>query len=312
MNASRRSSPLARMRKMGGSGRALTAVAMAFALNAVSCGPALAWGDEGHEIIALIAQAYLDPSVHKAVNALLAADMDILTTHDIVAAATWPDKLRRSADERQKTRQWHFVDIEISAPNLDQACFGHPPVPSGVAASHGPARDCVVDKIQEFAAELANPGTNPEEEIVALKFLLHFVGDVHQPLHAADDHDRGGNDKRVSAAGFKAGNLHHFWDTAFVGRLGPDPRTIASDLTGHISESELRAWSQGGAADWALEAFRMAKDDAYGRLPEPTARGRFRLSANYIAMATWDVATQLSRAGVRLAFVLNTALRSKQ
>ena len=291
--------------------RALTVVALALALNAVSCGSALAWGDEGHEIIALVAKAYLEPSVRKTVSALLAADTDARTTHDIAAAATWPDKLRESTGERQKTRQWHFVDIEINAPNLDQACFSHPPVPSGIAASRGPAQDCVVDKIEEFAAELASPATGPEEQIVALKFLLHFIGDVHQPLHAADDHDRGGNDKRVSAAGFKAGNLHHFWDTAFVGRLGPNARTIASDLTGHISESERRAWSQGGAADWALEAFKMAKDDAYGRLPEPTARGRYLLSADYIAMATQDVAIQLSRAGIRLAFVLNTAFQSK-
>ena len=292
--------------------KAVAAVVTTFVLSGMTCGPALAWGDEGHEIISLIAEAYLDPSARKAVSALLAADTDTLTAHNIAAASTWPDKIRRAAGERQKTGQWHFVDIEISAPNLDQACFGHPPVPSGVAASHGPAQDCVIDKIQQFAAELANPATGPEEEIVALKFLLHFVGDVHQPLHAADDHDRGGNDKRVSATGFKAGNLHHFWDTVFVGRLGPNARTIATDLIRHISESERQAWSRGGAVDWAMEAFRMAKDDAYGRLPEPTARGRFPLSADYIAVATRDVATQLSRAGVRLAFVLNTTLRSRQ
>jgi len=114
MNASRQSSPLAWMRDVRGPVRALAAAAMAFGLNAVSCGPAVAWGDEGHEIIALIAQAYLDPFARKAVSALLAADTDTLTTHDMAAAATWPDKLRRLADERQKTGQWHFVDIEIS------------------------------------------------------------------------------------------------------------------------------------------------------------------------------------------------------
>src|SRR3954453_9462468 len=100
-------------------------------------------------------------------------------------------------------------------------------------ASNGPEQDCAIDKIQEFAAELANPATDPEEQIVALKFLLHFIGDLHQPLHASDDHDRGGNDKRVSAAGFKAGNLHHFWDTEFVNQLGPNVNSIASDLIGH-------------------------------------------------------------------------------
>jgi hypothetical protein len=69
--------------------------------------------------------------------------------------------------------------MEITAPNIDEACFNHPPIPAGVTASDGPANDCVVDKIQEFAAELANPTTDLEEQITALKFLLHFVGDVH-------------------------------------------------------------------------------------------------------------------------------------
>jgi S1/P1 Nuclease len=288
----------------------LTAVALALALNAVSSCPAVAWGDEGHEVIVLIAQARLEPAVRKAVSALLAADPDSLTRHDS-AAATWVDKLRNASDARQKTRQWHFVDIDIGAPDLDQACFGHPPAPSNVSASNGPAQDCVVDKVQAFAPELASPATGPEERIVALRFLLHLVGDLHQPLHASDDHDRGGNDKPVLAAGFRAGNLHHFWDAALVDRLKPDARTIAADLIGHLSKAEVRAWSQGGVSAWALETFTIGKDDAYGRLPRPDARGRCPLSDDYIAMAMRDVAVQLAKAGVRLAFVLNTVLRPK-
>ncbi len=191
-----------------------------------------------------------------------------------------------------KTRQWHFVDIEITAPDPDQACFGHPEIPAGAPASNGPADDCVIDKIEQFAAELADPATDHEEQVVALKFLLHFVGDLHQPLHSSDDNDRGGNAKKVSAAGFRAGNLHHFWDTEFVNQLEADARSIASDLIGHISQ----------------ESFQVAKDDAYGQLPEPSARGTFRLSDEYVTTATDDVAQQLSKAGVRLAFVLNKAL----
>lgn len=192
---------------------------------AAAC-PAFAWGDQGHEVIALIAQSYLEPGVRRQVNALLSADTDTLTAHDIASEATWADKYRGSNEDgaRERTREWHFVDIEIDGPDLDQACFGHPKPPPGVRASKGPAHDCVVDKIEEFSAELASPNTSPEERIVALKFLLHFVGDVHQPLHAADKHDRGGNDDRVSAPGFKAGNLHHFWDTEFIQQLGPDRR----------------------------------------------------------------------------------------
>jgi S1/P1 Nuclease len=123
-------------------------------------------GDDGHKVVALIAQSFLDTDVRKRVNALLAADTDSLTAHDIASAATWADKFRdaNTGGSRQRTSQWHFVDIEINAPNLDAACFNHPPIPSGTVASDGPAADCVVDKIQEFAAELANPTTDHEEQ----------------------------------------------------------------------------------------------------------------------------------------------------
>src|SRR5262249_52285608 len=267
----------------------------------------------GHKVVALIAQSFLDKDVRKRVNALLSADTDSLTAHDIASAATWADKYRDANidDSRQRTSQWHFVDIEIKAPDLDKACFNHPPIPQGAVASDGPANDCVVDKIDEFAKELANPATDHEEQIVALKFLLHFVGDIHQPLHSSDDNDRGGNNKKVSAAGFKAGNLHHFWDTEFVDQLESDPKSIASDLIGHISKQQVSTWQSGSPGDWAMESFKIAKADAYGQLPEPSGHGSYRLSDDYITTATDDVAQQLSKAGVRLAFVLNKALHKQ-
>jgi hypothetical protein len=267
---------------------------------------ALAWGDEGHEVVALIAQGYLNPPVLKKVNAMLAADTDTLVAHDIASAATWADQYRRHHPE---TAQWHFVDIELSAPNLDQACFNHPAIPAGSLASTGPREDCVVDKVQEFADELANPATNPEEQIVALKFLLHFVGDMHQPLHASDDNDRGGNQKKVTASGQHAGNLHHYWDDVFVEQLGPDAKSIASGLTERITNADVQTWSKGTPSDWAMEAFKISKDDAYGQLPQPNAKGTYHLDEDYMATATADVATQLSRGGVRLAFILNKSLK---
>jgi S1/P1 Nuclease len=278
--------------------------------NVVWSSPVWAWGDEGHEVIALIAQSRLDPVARKNVEALLAADPDTLTAPNIADAATWADKFRDSDRNgaRQNTRMWHFVDLELSAPNLDRACFGHPALPAGALASNGPAQDCVVDKIEEFAAELANPATDRSERIVALKFLLHLVGDLHQPLHASDDHDRGGNDKRVSAVGMHAETLHHYWDTDFVEQLGPNSQQIATTLIAHISATDVRDWALGNAADWAMGSFKVAKDDAYGQLPAPDAVGKFRLADTYVAMADRDVALQLSKAGVRLAVMLNRAL----
>jgi hypothetical protein len=272
--------------------------------------PARAWGDDGHEVIALIAERYLDPAVRGNVSALLAADPDSLTAPTIDAAATWADKFRDSDRNgaRQQTRHWHFVDLEISTPDLDRACFGRIPLPSGTLASDGPAQDCIVDKLDQFAAELKSPTTNPSERIVALKFVLHLVGDLHQPLHASDDHDRGGNAKRASASGLKAATLHHYWDTEFVDQLGPSPARITASLLARISDSDVRAWSRGTPTDWEMESFRVAKDDAYGQLPVPNARGSYRLPDEYVAMATRDVAVQLSKAGVRLALMLNDTL----
>jgi S1/P1 nuclease len=126
-----------------------------------------------------------------------------------------------SARRYQQTRQWHYVDLELSSPNLDRACFAHPALPPGTPATAGPAEDCVVDKIDQFEAQLSNPHTSTDERRLALQFLLHLVGDVHQPLHASDDADEGGNLKRVSARGLHAASLHHYWDTEPV--LMPPP-----------------------------------------------------------------------------------------
>jgi hypothetical protein len=131
-------------------------VALAFVACSVALGPrpALAWGDEGHRIIALVAEQFLEPTVRERVRAVLAADPADLTAHDIASAATWADHYRdfdRSGSRQhyEQTRQWHFVDVELADPNLDTACSGHPPLPAGTVASNGPAQACVADKIQQ-------------------------------------------------------------------------------------------------------------------------------------------------------------------
>ena len=208
--------------------------------------PLFAWGDEGHEIIALVADRFLDPAVREKIAGSLAADTGGLTLPDIASEATWADRYRYSdrngsRQHYEQTHQWHFVDIELGDPNLDRACFGHPPLPAETVASNGPARACVVDRIEQFATELADPRTDPEERLVALKFVLHLVGDLHQPLHAANDHDAGGNRKQVAADGFRPGNLHHFWDTEWARRLGDDPQTDRH----HIDRSDFRRAAAG-------------------------------------------------------------------
>jgi hypothetical protein len=273
--------------------------------------PAQAWGDEGHEIIALVADAMLTPSARSQVDAMLALDDDPLADHDIGSAATWADHLRdANADgARNRTRQWHFANIERQDPSLSDACFRQPKLPPAALASRGPAQACLVDKIDQFSTELASPETATDERLLALKFLLHFVGDLHQPLHASDDFDRGGNDKRASATGVRAGSLHHYWDTEFVRMLGDDPATIARSLLSTITETNRRLWSIGTPASWALESYQSADRDAYGLLPPPTQSGSYRLTPRYNETALRDTRLQLAKAGTRLAALLNRSLR---
>jgi hypothetical protein len=277
--------------------------------------PAAAWGDEGHATIALIAAHYLTPAVQGRVQALLATDHGALVPDTGIASeAVWADRYRDSdrATSRVRyaqTRQWHYVDLERAAPDLKSACFGSPPLPSGTPAAAGPADACVIDKIGQFERELRASATDPAERLRALQFLLHLVGDLHQPLHAIDDHDAGGNARRVSARGLRADSLHYYWDVEFVRRLGADPQQLASRLIGRISPDELRRWRRGAPADWARESFTVGKTLGYEALPVPQRVRYQRLPDSYLEAATEAVALQLARAGVRLAAVLNRALQ---
>jgi hypothetical protein len=275
--------------------------------------PARAWGDEGHEVIGLIAEQYLKPAVRERVLEMLRADDTGLVERDMAHESTWADKYRdsdRDGDKRRYlgTRDWHFVDLEITDPDISRACYGRQPLAAGAAASVGPAEDCIVDKTEQFYAELKNPATPAGERRVALQFLLHLVGDLHQPLHASDDHDQGGNRKLVSGAGIGSNNLHHDWDVEFVMRLGASDTDIAQQLISRITEAERARWSSGTPLDWALETYALSKQHAYGLLPAPSGGSRYELSQAYVDDATRATAEQLSKAGVRLAALLNRAL----
>jgi hypothetical protein len=246
-----------------------------------------AWGDEGHEIVALIADHYLEPQVRSKVTALLNTDASGLTAdRSIASEATWADRYRA---QHRDTEDWHYVDREIDGTL--------PPV-------HGE----IVGKIAQFRARLADPAATAGERLVALQFLLHLVGDLHQPLHAADDHDRGGNARQVAAAGERHDNLHHYWDSVFVARLGENPRTVADDLIADITPDERSEWIRGTPQDWAMESFRMAITEVYGPLPPEGPNGLRLLDERYVRAATLIVRRELQIAGVRLALVLNEAL----
>ena len=284
---------------------AVTAASIALLL---APSPAFAWGYEGHEIIATIARADLTPAVRAKVDAILAGDPDTLTKPDMVSRATWADAWR-SAGHRE-TAQWHFIDTELDDPNLKSACFGSPTAAD--PASAGTASDCVVDEIREFTAELSSPASAPAERLLALKYLLHFVGDVHQPLHASDNHDRGGNCVLISMGGSRSANLHAYWDTGVVeAAVGRNVDAAAMSLRLSITAAQRRQWQQGDAAAWAMESFQVARTVTY-RIGSPAGCSSdvapITFPAGYEAAAKSAARVQLQQAGVRLAMVLNTAL----
>ena len=273
---------------------------------AVLPGSALAWGRTGHAVVADIARGYLTPKAAAAVNALLAADTDALTTPDLGARASWADAWRK--DHRQTT-EWHFVDVELDHPDLAGACFGFPA--SATPASAGPEKDCVVGRLNAFEKELADPKTDPAERLLAFKFVLHFVGDLHQPLHAADNQDRGGNCVPLSLGGTRTVNLHSYWDTVAVEAIESDPAKLAAKLAAEITPAQRKAWEKGDAKTWAMESFQVAKASVYTIGSKPgcaSDTAPIPLPAGYDQAAQAAVALQLKKAGVRLALELNRAL----
>ena len=249
---------------------------------------AWAWGREGHRIVALIAADRLTPATRAGVADLLGPDV----RGAMEGASTWADEIR---GERPQTQRWHFVDIEISVDGYDPA-------------RDCPDADCVVAQIRKDEHLVADTRLPRPVRAEALRFLIHFIGDVHQPLHCADHHDRGGNAVRVFIGG-KETNLHAVWDTMVVAALGDDPAAVSAHLEARITPRQAHAWSHGGPADWANESFVIAKRAIYGplRVADGTAEP-IQLPDDYAVRERPLAAGQLEKAGVRLAMVLNTAL----
>ena len=143
----------------------------------------------------------------------------------------------------------------------------------------------------------------------ALRFLIHFIGDLHQPLHCADNHDRGGNLVKIVFRGQQT-NLHAVWDTAVVEALGGSEEAVATTLASKIKQSDRESWSQGTVEAWANETWTVARRFVYGSFPGSGATDApIVLPGSYANDQTAVVALQLERAGVRLAAVLNRRLQ---
>ncbi|UVO53743.1 S1/P1 nuclease [Sphingomonas sp. SUN039] len=304
----------------------LTLSALAVAL--FTPNTAKAWGNEGHQTIGLIAEHFLSTAERAEVKRLLSLPIDPDLPATMRDRATWGDAYRDSDRNTTKirytlTRNWHFVDLEFDNPDFASACFGDVPLRPGANPSQGNAQECVVQKIEEFRAVLADKARPDAERALALNFMLHFVGDVHQPLHAAErQKDQGGNLVLVvTGTSTNGSNLHSFWDTATVNRLGSSPETISAALIGDITPGKLASWRKGNARDWALQSYKIAHDVTYA-LPTATRSCSIRardgttkqetcivLDEGYRTKAAGKVHRQLEVAGVRLAWMISQALK---
>jgi S1/P1 Nuclease len=253
-------------------------------------GRALAWGSEGHHIVADIAEQYLESATAQQVHELLAVEN--VTT--LAAVSTWADDIRT---QRPETAPWHYVNIPINPPN------GTPP-------AYDPRRDCekddcVVAAIGRFETALRDKAAPPRQRLEALKWLVHLVGDINQPLHCADNQDRGGNDVHVDFMGWRT-NLHAVWDSGILAAAHiRDERAYALELAHSISPAEAEKWRSGTPADWADDSYGVARNLIYGVWPhDPGA-----LPDSYEQKGIYVVQVQLEKGGVRLAAVLNEALR---
>jgi hypothetical protein len=261
----------------------------ALVMLAASSVKAVAWGYEGHRIIAEIAEQFLELQTAHHVRDLLA--IENLTT--LAEVSTWADEIR---PQHPETRRWYFVNIPLHPTAAESSGYD--------AARDCPQHECVVAKIEEFERVLADPQASERKRLEALKYVVHFIGDVHQPLHASNNDDRGGNDVAVTFMGRQT-NLHAVWDSTIIGpAVKGDERAYALRRAGDITLAESQQWSAGNAVSWANESHGIAVRMIYGQLPHSGS-----LPDIYEAEALPIVNQQLSRAGVRLAMILNTCLR---
>jgi hypothetical protein len=245
--------------------------------------PAQAWGPRGHQVVAHIAAANLSPGARAAVAQLLDGEAEAM----MALGANWADEIR---DRRPETGPWHYVNLQIDG------ALRYQPV------RDCPRGDCVVSQIARQQAVLKSNAPRAARA-EALKFLIHLVGDVHQPLHAADNHDRGGNRITLRWRGQRI-TLHHFWDDEVVALQGHDPLVIARAIDGAIPQAQKKQLADGSPIQWALGSAAIAQNAIYPRMGQgqpPDARE----AAGYAGIAR----LQLARAGYALAATLNAIYR---
>ncbi len=247
------------------------------ALALLAAAPALAWGPVGHRVVGLVAEHHLSEAAVRGVAAILGSE-------SLARAATWPDEIR-SDPAWDRAKPWHFVDLN--------------PGESYATAPRNPGGD-VVEAIRRFSKVLQDPQVEAARKVEALRFLVHFVGDVHQPLHVGRRDDEGGNSVQVTWFG-ESTNRHAVWDEKII-ESEKLSFTELADFIDHPTETEVRTWQGSGVLDWVEESM--------AAWPRVYDLGDKKLGYLYAYQNEPLVERRLLQAGVRLAGVLNALFDS--
>jgi hypothetical protein len=241
---------------------------------------AYGWGDKGHRTVAILAETHLTDHARQEVTKLLPAG----TT--LADAAVWPDKEGRQITEFDRL---HHVSIPDNATGYDQE-------------RDCKARNCMVEALKWFTSVVADTRAPINLRLIALRYVAHLVGDMHQPLHAARREDRNGTDIIVNYRA-QTNNLHLFWDINIVEMEEGSAEQVANRLESGTTMAERSEWQSGEPKTWTDESFRLSRSHAYS-LGES-----MELSDEYVASALTIARRRLVQAGVRLAWLLNNTFK---
>lgn len=239
----------------------------------------LRWGRVGHRAIAIVAEERLSPAAREAVRRLLGGG-------SLADASTWADSVR---SERPEASPWHYVNIPVidSVYRPDRYC----------------PRGCVVSAYTTQLGILADRRRPVAERTEALRWVVHLLEDLHQPLHAGDRGDRGGNDVQVTFRGQRT-NLHWLWDSQLLEALGYDDATLAVAIRNGISAAgDLDELTEGSVVDWVMQSHDISRDVVYPMLPAD-----LQIGDRYLLEVLPALQLQLVRASARLTAVLDRAL----
>lgn len=252
----------------------------------LAIGPARAWGPDGHRVVGELAEQALTPAARKHVKALLKGEPE----PTLAGVANWPDDIRRDEAWRH-TGPWHYLNVP------DLGCDYQPP-------RDCPDGNCVIGAIEAQTRVLADASQPRQKRIEALKFVVHLVGDAHQPMHAGLRSDRGGNDFQINYRG-EGWNLHSTWDSLILrqplqldgGWQGMSKRLGSSTVA--LARNNLPLHT--GAREWTLESCALIGS-------ESLYPSRHKISSRYLNKHRPLAERRLRLAGARLAALLNEAL----